>query len=90
MVTGVGLRGLATSTRRGGIGTLRVAVLGTGSAGLMPLRALRQLEGVEPVAVPRRLECIEALAAMGMRTSRDLREAAATGAIRREGQSHDS
>ena len=58
---------------------VRVAVLGTGSAGLAHLGALRQLAGVEPIAVPRRPERVEELTATGVRASRDLREAVAGG-----------
>ena len=61
-------------------GVRRVAVIGTGSAGLMHLRALRELDAVESIAIPRRRERVEELAAMGECASRDLSEAVASGA----------
>jgi predicted dehydrogenase len=58
-----------------------VAVLGTGSAGMRHLQALRAV-GATPVAVPVRAERVAALRTAGWRTASTLAEAAAQGATR--------
>jgi predicted dehydrogenase len=60
--------------------TVSVAVLGTGSIGTQHLAVLRTIEGVQPLAIPRRTERIAALAAAGYRTAPDLPEAVGMGA----------
>ncbi|HAH05407.1 MAG TPA: hypothetical protein DCM05_02600 [Elusimicrobia bacterium] len=59
---------------------LRVAVVGTGSAGMHHLRALRVLEGVRPVAVPLRPARRPELEGMGFETAESLAQAARLGA----------
>lgn len=64
------------------VGVRRVAVVGTGSAGMRHLDVLRQLDGVESIAVPKRPERAAELAGAGQAALRDLREVVASGATR--------
>lgn len=59
---------------------MKIAVLGTGSMGMRHLRVLRQLDGVEVVAVPIRPERRDVLPGEGFRVARDLAAAADAGA----------
>lgn len=59
---------------------LRVAVLGTGSAGARHLRVLQQMPGIEPIAVPLRPSRLAELARAGYATAPDVPAAAALGA----------
>jgi len=60
--------------------TVSVAVIGTGSAGLKHLRALKQLSGVHPIAVPKRSTRVRELVREGQRAVKNLSEAARAGA----------
>lgn len=57
-----------------------VAVVGTGSIGMRHLETLRRIEGLLPVAVPRRAERLAALREAGYTAATDLAEADAIGA----------
>ena len=57
-----------------------VAVLGTGSIGSRHLAVLSEMEGVEPIAVPRRAERAAELAGSGYVTAKNLYEAKQQGA----------
>jgi predicted dehydrogenase len=57
-----------------------VAVLGSGSIGIQHLGALRQIPGVQPLAIPTRPERTTQLEAAGYVTAKDLSEAARMGA----------
>ena len=59
---------------------LRVAVVGTGSAGQHHLEAFGEIDGVQPVAVSPRSVRREALSSAGHRTAVDITEAAGMGA----------
>jgi len=59
---------------------LKIAVLGTGSAGLHHLEALRELPGVGPIAVPVRPSRMEAMASKGYETAPGIAEAVSQGA----------
>lgn len=59
---------------------IKVAVVGTGSIGTRHLHVLRSLEGVDPIAIPKRPERREALEAEGFRTAASLGDAAQMGA----------
>lgn len=59
-----------------------VAVLGTGSIGTRHLEVLRGIEGVTPIAVPKRRTRLQELEAAGMPAARDVREAVRRGATR--------
>lgn len=59
---------------------MKVAVLGTGSAGLHHLEALRDLPGVDPIAVPVRSSRLAKMAAEGYETAQDVAAAVAQGA----------
>lgn len=59
---------------------MRVAVVGTGSAGTRHLRVLRMVEGVEPIAVPLRTSRRTRLSADGFLTAPDLPTAVSYGA----------
>lgn len=61
-------------------GVTHVAVMGTGSAGMKHLAALKRLEGVQPIAVPRRKERLSQLEDMGYHTAEDLDAAIQAGA----------
>lgn len=54
--------------------------MGTGSAGTHYLKALRHLDGVDPIAVPMRPSRLTELESMGYQTAPDIHEAAAQGA----------
>lgn len=58
----------------------RVAVVGTGSAGMRHVRVLSQIATVHPVVVPRRSERAQELEAAGLTVARDIRQAAEMGA----------
>jgi predicted dehydrogenase len=58
---------------------VKIAVLGTGSAGCHHLKAIRSIPGVEPVAVPVRSSRLAELEEQGLSTVASLREAAAGG-----------
>ncbi len=57
-----------------------MAVVGTGSAGMRHLRAIRCIEGLSPIAVPRRKERACELLREGYAVARDMEEAARMGA----------
>jgi predicted dehydrogenase len=59
---------------------VKIAVLGTGSAGLRHLMAIRSLDGVEPIAVPIRTARLTELEAHGFVTVPDLHSASSNGA----------
>lgn len=59
---------------------MKVAVVGTGSAGMHHLRALRRLSGVEPIAVPLRPSRMVELEADGYQTVPDIHSAVFHGA----------
>ena len=68
-----------TARSAGAVSCLRVAVIGTGSAGLRHLQALRALPDVEPVAVPVRRPRVAELAGEGYAGCGSVREAAEAG-----------
>ena len=59
---------------------LKIAVMGTGSAGTHHLEALRRLDGVEPIAVPIRPDRLSELEAAGYQTATDIHGAVNQGA----------
>jgi predicted dehydrogenase len=61
-------------------GSIRVAVFGTGSAGMRHLQALRDLAEAPPIAVPKRLTRIGQLEKAGYATALDLDQAIRQGA----------
>lgn len=62
-----------------GAGRMKIAVLGTGSAGRRHLTAIRSLDGVDPIAVPIRSSRVAELATDGFATAPDLNSAVAAG-----------
>lgn len=57
-----------------------VAVIGTGSIGMRHLETLRALEGIRPIAIPRRAQRLTELRNLGFAAAKDLDEAVAVGA----------
>jgi predicted dehydrogenase len=61
------------------VGPVKIAVLGTGSAGCRHLKAIGSIPGVEPVAIPVRSSRLAELEEQGQSTAASLQEAAADG-----------
>jgi predicted dehydrogenase len=59
---------------------VKIAIIGTGSAGSQHLAVVESLDGVVPVAVPRRLSRIAEIEAAGFATASDIHSAASAGA----------
>lgn len=59
---------------------MKIAIIGTGSAGSQHLSVVKSLDGVVPVAVPRRISRIVEIEAAGFATASDIHSAASAGA----------
>ena len=59
---------------------MKIAIIGTGSAGSQHLAVIKSLDGVVPVAVPRRPSQIIEIDAAGFETASDIHSAASAGA----------